>query len=646
MSTAPAGSRRDAPSRPLTLLTIVAVAALGLWLIAFETANAAAPTLTNVSPSAGPAAGGTTVTITGTNFVDGATTVQFDGIDATDVTVASASTLTAVTPAHAPGAVPVTVIVAGEGSTTVPGAFVYQGPSPTVTSISPNEGPTTGGTSVTITGTNFVSGATVTIGGAAATSVNVTNATTITAVTPARSAGNRDVTVTNPDGQSATLSNGFTYDTAASPTITSVSPPSGPTTGGTSVTITGTNFAPGVAVTFGGNNATNIVRVNSTTITARTPARASAGSVVVLVRNPDNQQATLTGGFTYTVAASPTVTSITPNNGPRTGNTSVTIRGSNFVAGATVAFGQNAATNVVVVNATTITARTPARSSNGRVNVVVTNPDGRSATLANGFEYRTPTVAVTSVTPNSGPVAGGTSVTIRGSGFASGTTVRFANSNATSVVVIDEATITAVTPARAAGRVDVSVTVPGTSATTLRNGFTYLGARPTISSITPINGPTSGGTEIVIRGTNFSTGLTLTIGGTNASNVNRVSETEVRARTPARAQEGGVPVVLTNVDGQTAESIFVYERPLGTIVSGSINRNGLALIVFSGGSTQQLIDAVSSGGCSISRQAISTISGGRWVTLIPAAPAQVNAGWNSLYGAGLPTNVPLVVRCL
>ena len=79
------------------------------------------------------------------------------------------------------------------------------------------------------------------------------------------------------------------------------------------------------------------------------------------------------------------------------------------------------------------------------------------------------------------------------------------------------------------------------------------------------------------------------------------------------------------MDGQTAQSLFVYVKPLGTIVSGSINANGLALIVYSGGTTQQLIDAVANGGCSTSRQAIYTISNGRWITLIPAAPAQVNA---------------------
>jgi len=625
---------------------MIAVAAiLGMWLLTTQTAFAAL-SISNVSPNSGPAAGGTTVTITGTDFEEDETSVQFDGIEATDVEVVNSTTLTAVTPAHAPGPVLVTVIVSGLGSVGQPNAFIYQGPSPTISSVSPDEGPTTGGTSVTISGTNFASGATVTFGGAAATGVSVVNATTITAVTPARPAGDLDVTVTNPDGQSATLNDGFTYETAAAPTISSVTPSSGPTTGGTSVTIKGTNFASSVTVTFGGTNATNVVRVNATTITARTPARASAGSVAVIVRNPDGQQATLAGGFTYTSAPAPTIASINPNSGPRTGGTSVTIVGTNFSAGATVAFGTTAATDVVVVNANTITAKSPARSTTGKVNIVVTNPDGKSATLNLAFEYKTPTVAVTSISPNSGPIAGGTSVTIKGTGFTSGTTVRFDSSNATSVVVVDEATITAVTPAHAAGKVDVNVTVPGTSVKSLDDGFTYLGAKPTISSVAPASGPTTGGTDIVIRGTNFASGVTVTLGGTNATNINRVSDTEVRVRTPARSQEGGVDLVLKNVDGQTAQSIFVYVRPLGTIVSGSINRNGLALIVYSGGTTQQLIEAVSNGGCGFSRQAIYTISNGRWVTLIPAAPAQVNAAWNSLFGNGIPTNVPFVVRCL
>jgi len=80
----------------------------------------------------------------------------------------------------------------------------------TVASITPSTGSTSGGTSVTITGTNFAAGAVVTIGGVAASQVNVGNATTLTAVTGAHAAGAASVVVTV-NGQSGTLPNGFTY---------------------------------------------------------------------------------------------------------------------------------------------------------------------------------------------------------------------------------------------------------------------------------------------------------------------------------------------------------------------------------------------------------------------------------------------------
>ena len=83
--------------------------------------------------------------------------------------------------------------------------------APTISSISPNSGPTAGGTAVTITGTNFAAGATVTIGGAAAT-VSSVAATSIAATTPPGTAGAANVVVTNPNGGgTATLTGGFTY---------------------------------------------------------------------------------------------------------------------------------------------------------------------------------------------------------------------------------------------------------------------------------------------------------------------------------------------------------------------------------------------------------------------------------------------------
>lgn len=84
-------------------------------------------------------------------------------------------------------------------------------PAPTVTVISPSSGYITGGTAITVTGTGFKSGASVKIGSSAATSVKVASGTSITAVAPAGAAGAVDVTVTNVDGQSGTMTGGFTY---------------------------------------------------------------------------------------------------------------------------------------------------------------------------------------------------------------------------------------------------------------------------------------------------------------------------------------------------------------------------------------------------------------------------------------------------
>ena len=90
---------------------------------------------------------------------------------------------------------------------------VAMGPVPSVTAISPTSGTAAGGTAVTLTGTDFVSGAGVTIGGVAATGVNVTGATSADAVTPALTPGTlNDVTLTNLDNQSGTLSDGFFAD--------------------------------------------------------------------------------------------------------------------------------------------------------------------------------------------------------------------------------------------------------------------------------------------------------------------------------------------------------------------------------------------------------------------------------------------------
>lgn len=169
-------------------------------------------------------------------------------------------------------------------------------PPPAVSAVSPSAGSTAGGTSITITGANFLSGATVSVGGVPATNVNWVNSTTMTATTPSGTAGAKDVEVTNPDTSSGTGAALFTY--AVPPTVTAISPTTGPVTGGTTVTITGSGFVNGATVTLGGVPAANVVFGSSTSLTASTPARGP-GTVNVVVTNPNTISGTGSGLFAY-----------------------------------------------------------------------------------------------------------------------------------------------------------------------------------------------------------------------------------------------------------------------------------------------------------------------------------------------------------
>ena len=125
-------------------------------------------------------------------------------------------------------------------------------PAPRVTGISANLGPSAGGTSVVITGTGFTAATGVSFGGVPAASFTIASDISITAVAPVAPPGPVDVTVTSTGGTDATGSfDLFTF--VAPPTITSLSPASGPLQGGNEVVITGTALAGVTSVSFGGN---------------------------------------------------------------------------------------------------------------------------------------------------------------------------------------------------------------------------------------------------------------------------------------------------------------------------------------------------------------------------------------------------------
>jgi beta-glucanase (GH16 family) len=348
------------------------------------------------------------------------------------------------------------------------------------------------------------------------------------------------------------------------PMVTSMAPSSGPAVGGTPVVITGINLTGAIAVKFGTTPATTFTGISATQIAATSPA--GSGPVDVTVTTPSGTSAISAGDkFTYTTVAAPTVAMLAPSTGPVSGGTPVTITGTNLTGATAVKFGSNAAT-AIVISATQITASSPAGS--GTVDVTVTTPGGTSAISAGDkFTYTAvPAPTVTLLAPTSGPAAGGTSVVITGTNLTGATAVKFGATAAATFTVDSPTQITATSPAGLAGAVDVTVTTPGgTSAASAADQFTYSPA-PTVALLAPGNGPTGGGTSVVITGTNFpiTVGATVTVkfGATAGTGVAVNSATQITATSPAGS--GIVDVTVTTAGGTSATSIadrFAYTLP-------------------------------------------------------------------------------------
>jgi acyl-homoserine-lactone acylase len=262
-----------------------------------------APIVTTVNPNGGPAAGGTSVTIGGEGFNE-VSSVSFGATPAAEFTVNSAKSITAVAPAGT-GTVDVTVTTPEGTSASVPGdQFTYTPPppAPSIKKVAPRVGSSAGGTSVEITGANFTEVSGVEFGGESAASYTVNSPTSITAVSPSATPGRVDLTVTNPGGTSQiTGKDHFKFE---APSVTAVAPSSGSVAGGTTVTITGTGFAPGAgttAIEFGTKDATSVNCSSMTSCTAVSPAHKAAGSVDVHARvnGKRSPSAGPAGEFTY-----------------------------------------------------------------------------------------------------------------------------------------------------------------------------------------------------------------------------------------------------------------------------------------------------------------------------------------------------------
>ncbi len=385
------------------------------------------------------------------------------------------------------------------------------------------------------------------------------------------------------DAEAGIQDGSSTAPPSTKPTITTIEPNNGSINGGDTVTITGTNFSATTStniVKFGTEIAT-VTNATTETLTVTVPVPSSRttptdGSVNVTVEVMDETSDSLP--YRY----GPVITSITPDYGVIYGGNSVVIAGNNFSTTASnniVKFGTLDAT-VTIATATSLTVTVPVRTVatslyNYDVDVNVTMSNYKSNDVT--YTYNGPYIL--SISPSQGSLCGGNSVTITGKNFSTLSTipnvVTFGTQNATNVSVnVDGTSLTATVP-RSDFTILVNVTlsiIVDSNTIESNSNIEYRYYEPTIQSISPNIGPSSGSNSVTITGRGFSTASTIpnvvTFGTQNATNVNvNVDGTSLTVTVPSSSINSGSSTVNVTVTNGTVVSNSVTYTYYYTYIS-------------------------------------------------------------------------------
>jgi hypothetical protein len=512
-----------------------------------------------VEPSAGPAGGGTAVTVTGTGFIASPRfRCRFGAVSVLPVSV-SPKTAVCVAPAHAPAAVAVGVTnnnadyADADAVAAAAATFTYRRTATTAT-ITPKNGPVGGGTVVAVTGANFdaasddpaaTSGKMYcrfgsSAGGGPAVVVEGQWSTPFAAActAPPMPAGITAVEVSA--GGADFTGSGVQFEYQPDASVTAVSPASGPEEGATQVVVTGTGFArntPALLCRFGAEEQHTVPAtwLSATAVACAAPLHAP-GTVAVTVTL--NGQQFSAGGAAFTFGPAAAVSAALPAVGSVRGGTPVRVHGDSFTNGSALAcrFGDasdnvglaGAATGAgalpgAVVPATWISAGelecvAPPRSAAGLVVLRVTNNGQQFSSFSTSFAYSAH-ASVAGLSPRTGPAAGGTSLTLTGSFGDEGSEVpaascRFRDASASGAaaaggaVLLEAAALSTTAsavvctaPPHAAGAVLVDASTNNVDWSEA-SGYTYM-PDAWVSSVKPAAGPETGGTVVSLLGWGF-----------------------------------------------------------------------------------------------------------------------------------------------
>ena len=570
------------------------------WATALTYSYVEQPEVESVSPPAGVQGGGTAVSVVGKGFAsDEALYCEFsdpiagDAIEVSAVVVDSEHLMCTTPPFPSPGLAVVKVL---QGVSKTPAVstvrFMFYR-TPVVEAIHPDAGPASGGTTVTVVGQHFALVDNLVCNWGAERPVTVAtwvSATIVICTTPSDAAlagelreGTQPFSLRGGDvGDFVSrpqLAFHFQGDTAA---VHSVFPRTGTMAGGTPVVVLGTGFSRANAETceFGGT-AVPAQFINATHVQCTTPSRLdlvkaarSAHAVELVVSRNGVLASTTSATFRYMVPL--TIDHVEPNFGSTRGGTQVTVHGTGFGGEAVCSFGG------VVVPATVasdirLTCSSPSAPA-GDVLLGVGMHSSGTFTKGLGFHFVEGAV-LESLSPSIGSTTGGSQITLHGSGFVKSAeqTCLFASANdlgestmlSTKATWLSNDAVACVTPPMPGPmKAAVSVSVNGVDSSMNSLSFEFYDSER-VDEVFPTNGPTTGGTKVVIHGANFVNATSLVCCFTSCSEVQVpavfISSTQVSCHTPGWSMMT-VSVLVSNngVDNPTsaATTKFSFLAPL------------------------------------------------------------------------------------
>lgn len=310
-------------------------------------------------------------------------------------------------------------------------------------------------------------------------------------------------------------------------------------------------------VTNLGSDTVSVIGIAANAVLGTIPTGDGPLGVAV---TPDSTRLYVTNSIANTVSA--ISLQATPSAGPVAGGTTVIIRGHNLSGATAVHFGTHLAT-ILANTSTAVTVSSP--PGYGMVPVTVTTPGGTGS--FGSFTYR-PVPVLTGITVTSspyggeggaqGPTGGGGTAVITGLNLAGAAAVHFGPGTATIVSGTDTSLTVNIPAVPGPGPVAVTVVTPGGTSNGL--AFTYLDP-PTLTDAGPNEGPTSGGNQVTLQGTNLATAQSVTFDGVLAS-FSVISDNAIVATAPPHPVAGPVNIAVTTVGGSTSSGLYTYvENP-------------------------------------------------------------------------------------